>query len=132
VIEFRLDSTSGVATYRQLAEQVRQCLRLGILGPGDQLPTVREVVASIAVNPNTVLKAYRELEREGLTRARPGRGTFILRSLSSVPSADQQRLQQRFAAWLVEARAAGLDEGGIRAVIEAALQEASGMIGAIA
>ena len=132
MIEFRLDSTSGVATYRQLAEQVRQSLRLGILGPGDQLPTVREVVASIAVNPNTVLKAYRELEREGLTRARPGRGTFILRSLSSVPSADQQRLQQRFAAWLVEARAAGLDEGGIRAVIEAALQEASGMIGAIA
>jgi DNA-binding transcriptional regulator YhcF (GntR family) len=83
-------------------------------------------------DPNTVLKAYRELEREGLTRARPGQGTFILRSLSSVPSADQQLLQQRFAAWLVEARAAGLDEGGIRAVIEAALQEASGTSGAIA
>ena len=78
MIEFQLDSGSGVATYVQLVQQVRQALQLGILEPGDQLPTAQQVVGRLAINPNTVLKAYRELEREGLVRARPGLGTFVV------------------------------------------------------
>jgi GntR family transcriptional regulator len=73
VIEFHLDARSGVAPYRQLIHQVRQALRLGLLREGDQLPKVKDVVAGLAINPNTVLKAYRELEYEGLAAARPGR-----------------------------------------------------------
>jgi GntR family transcriptional regulator len=131
-VEFRLDSASGVATYRQLADQVRQALRLGILTPGDQLPTVREVVASIAINPNTVLKAYRELEREGLAEGRPGQGTFILRSLSSASPSDQLRLRKRLAAWLAEARRSGVDEDGIRALVDSVLHERDSIVEDIA
>src|ERR1700722_3049103 len=83
-IEFRLDPSSGVPTYLQLVQQVEQALRLGYLKPGDRLPKVRDVVASLAVNPNTVLKAYRELETKGLTAGRPGQGTFIEATLSQV------------------------------------------------
>ena len=79
MISFRVDSRSGVPPYLQIVQQVRQALRMGLLGAGDQLPTVREVVAEVAVNPNTVLKAYRDLEREGLVEARVGQGTFVLR-----------------------------------------------------
>jgi len=89
VIEFRLDAHSGVPTYLQLVQQVKQAVRLGILHPGDQLPTVKEVVSSLAINPNTVLKAYRELEHDGLVTARQGVGTFVTRSLvdGSLPAA---------------------------------------------
>src|SRR5215510_11833413 len=76
-IAFRLDPGSGVPTYLQLVQQVEHALRLGYLGPGDQLPTVKEVVSSLAINPNTVLKAYRELEHRGLAAGRPGQGTFV-------------------------------------------------------
>ncbi|MFD0854965.1 GntR family transcriptional regulator, partial [Actinomadura adrarensis] len=75
MIEFHLDGRSGVSPYLQIVRQVRQALRLGLLREGDQLPTVKEVVARLAINPNTVLKAYRELERDGLVAARPGVGT---------------------------------------------------------
>ena len=83
-IEFRLDPASGVPTYLQLVHQVEHALRLGYLNPGDQLPKVRDVVASLAINPNTVSKAYRELETKGLIVGRPGQGTFILATLSQV------------------------------------------------
>ena len=62
MIEFHLDRRSGVAPYQQVVQQVRHALRLGFLEVGDQLPTLREMVASLAINPNTVLKAYKELE----------------------------------------------------------------------
>ena len=81
MIEFHLDSRSGVSPYLQIVQQVRQAMRLGLLHDGDQLPTVKEVVAQLAINPNTVLKAYRELEHEGLASARPGVGTFVTGSL---------------------------------------------------
>src|ERR1700724_3321042 len=81
VIEFHLDSRSGVAPYLQLIHQVRQALRLGLLREGDQLPKVKDVSAGLAINPNTVLKAYRELEYEGLAAARPGVGTFVTGTL---------------------------------------------------
>ena len=79
MISFRVDSRSVVPPYLQIVQQVRQALRMGLLDVGDKLPPVREVVAATAVNPNTVLKAYRDLEREGLTEARPGHGTFVLK-----------------------------------------------------
>src|SRR6204780_4789699 len=65
-IEFRLDPASGVPTYLQLVQQVEHALRLGYLKPGDQLPKVRDVVSSLTINPNTVLKAYREPGNKGL------------------------------------------------------------------
>jgi GntR family transcriptional regulator len=75
VIEFHLDSRPGVAPYQQLVQQVRHALRLGLLHEGDQLPTVKDVVGQLAINPNTVLNAYRELEHQGLVSALPGIGT---------------------------------------------------------
>src|SRR6516162_9673859 len=108
VIEFHLDGRSGVAPYQQLIHQVRQALRLGTLSQGDQLPTVKDVVAMVAINPNTVLKAYRQLEYEGLVTARPGRGTFVTGTLSGAPLAAQQPLRAELRRWLAKARRAGL------------------------
>ncbi|WP_367134836.1 MULTISPECIES: GntR family transcriptional regulator [Streptomyces] len=111
MIAFRIDRRSGVATYLQLVHQVRQALRLGVLEPGDRLPTAREVVEAVAVNPNTVLRAYRELEREGLVEPRPGRGTFVRRSLARPAAAADSPLRAAAAAWVGRARAAGLERG---------------------
>jgi GntR family transcriptional regulator len=121
LIEFRLSSRSGVPTYLQLVHQVRQAVRLGVLQPGDQLPTVKAVVASLAINPNTVLKAYRELDREGLVEARPGQGTFVSRALPPMPPGDYARHQAALLAWLRQARAAGLDDDDVAALVAATL-----------
>ena len=119
MIEFRLDTRAGVAPYLQLVQQVRQALRLGVLRQGDQLPTVKEVVEMVAINPNTVLKAYRELEREGLVAPRPGVGTFITGSLAPVSPAAHGPLRQDLRRWLAKARRAGLDEDSIEALFQA-------------
>jgi GntR family transcriptional regulator len=116
VIEFHLDARSGVAPYLQLIHQVRQALRLGLLDPGDQLPTVKDVVAMVAINPNTVLKAYRELEHEGLVAARPGIGTFVTGSLSGASLAAHAPLRTDLRRWLAKARRAGLDDESIEAL----------------
>ncbi|HXY45054.1 MAG TPA: GntR family transcriptional regulator [Acidimicrobiales bacterium] len=116
MIEFQLDTASGVATYLQLVQQVHQALRLGLLEPGDQLPTAQQVVAKLAINPNTVLKAYRDLEREGLVRARPGQGTFVVGSLPRTDPKTQARLIASMTAWLRSARDAGLGPDEIEAV----------------
>ena len=120
-IEFRLDRTSGVPAYRQLVDQVRQALQLGILRPGDQLPTVRDVVRQITINPNTVHRAYRELEQQGLTEGRPGSGTFVKRSLEAAPS-QRAGLRRDLESWMRSARAAGLDEEGIAALVAEAIR----------
>lgn len=125
MIEFRLDSTSGVSPYLQLVHQVRQALRLGMLEEGDQLPTVKEVVARLAINPNTVLKAYRELEHEGLASARPGVGTFITRTLSDASLAAHGPLRREMSRWLVKARQAGLDDESIEALFRDTFRSAS-------
>ena len=109
MINLRLDSGSGVAAYQQLVQQVRQAMRLGALETGDQLPTVKQVVNELAINPNTVLKAYRELELEGLVEGRPGVGTFVSRTLPAPSPAVQRRLRQELTSWLGRATAAGLD-----------------------
>jgi GntR family transcriptional regulator len=109
VIEFRIDRRSGVATYMQITQQVRQAMRLGLLNPGDRLPSAREVVEATAVNPNTVLKAYRELEREGLAEGRRGLGTFVTKSLSSAATTgDDAPLRQELTGWMGRARQGGL------------------------
>jgi GntR family transcriptional regulator len=123
MLEFQLDRRSGVATYLQLVHQVKQALRLGTLRPGDQLPTAREVVEKLAINPNTVLKAYRELEREGLVTGRPGLGTFVERGVGGAGLAEHARLRRDLTAWIREAREAGLDEEDLRALFTAALAD---------
>ena len=118
MIEFRIDPKSGVSPYRQIVNQVRQALRLGLLREGDQLPTVKEVVAAVAINPNTVLKAYRELEHDGLAEGRPGVGTFITRSLAGSSLAAHRALRKELDRWLTKARSAGLDDDSIDALFE--------------
>ncbi|GAA0471771.1 GntR family transcriptional regulator [Streptomyces sp. NPDC046215] len=123
MIAFRIARRSGVATYLQLADQVRQALRLGALQPGDRLPTAKEVVEATALNPNTVLRAYRELEREGLVEPRPGRGTFVTASLSRPAAAAGSPLRTELTAWVVRARTAGLEREDIAALSTAVLDE---------
>jgi GntR family transcriptional regulator len=122
-IEFRLDTASGVPTYLQLVLQVEQALRVGYLQGGDQLPRIRDVVSSLAINPNTVHKAYRELESRGLVAGRPGLGTFIAGSLGEVGQADQARLRRGLLEWLRTAVAAGLDEDGLQALFTSTVRE---------
>jgi GntR family transcriptional regulator len=117
VIEFHLDSRSGVSPYLQLIQQVRQALRLGMLAEGDQLPTVKDVVGSLAINPNTVLKAYRELEYQGLVAARPGVGTFVTKTLADDTIAAHAGLRTDLEKWLAKARRAGLDDESIEALL---------------
>ncbi|HET9611060.1 MAG TPA: GntR family transcriptional regulator [Acidimicrobiales bacterium] len=126
MIEFRIDSRSGVAPYQQLVHQVKQALRLGILREGDQLPTVKEVVSQVAINPNTVLKAYRELEHEGLAAGRPGKGTFVTRSLAGASLAAHQALRRDLVHWLTAARDAGLDDDSIDALFQTTLRAGTG------
>jgi GntR family transcriptional regulator len=116
MIAFHLDGGSGLSPYQQIVRQVRHALRLGLLNEGDQLPTVKDVVAALAINPNTVLKAYRELEHEGLVAARPGVGTFVTRTLADTTLAAHGPLRQDLRRWLGKARTAGLDEESIEAL----------------
>ena len=123
LIQFRLDTSSGMPTYLQLVHQVEQALRLGYLKPGDQLPKVRDVVASLAINPNTVLKAYRNLEMKGLAAGRPGQGTFVQGTLSQVALPELTALRRSLSGWLIDAHGVGLDEDGIVALFTSALRD---------
>ncbi len=121
MIRFTLDPQSGVSTYLQLVHQVRHAIRLGLLAPGDQLPTAKDVVADLAINPNTVLKAYRDLERDGLVQPRPGLGTFINATLGDSSRAENARLQEELSGWVGDALEAGLEQEDIRALFSRAL-----------
>jgi GntR family transcriptional regulator len=122
MISFRVDGRSGVPPYLQIVQQVRQALRMGVLTVGDQLPTVREVVAAVAVNPNTVLKAYRDLEREGLVEARAGQGTFVMSLPPGPPPGTHSRLGRSLAHWVREARKSGLDDESIESLLRVTLR----------
>ena len=124
-LAFRLDPVSGVPTYLQLVQQVEHALRLGYLKPGDQLPKVREVVAELAINPNTVLKAYRELENKGLTSGHPGRGTFIDATLGDVTLPELTELRRSLRSWLGKADETGLDAEAIVALVTSTLRDFS-------
>jgi len=125
MIEFHLDTRSGVPPYQQIVKQVRHALRLGLLDVDDQLPTVKEVVTSLAINPNTVLKAYKELEHLGLVAARPGIGTFVTKTLRDDSLAAHGPLRQSLQRWLAQARQAGLDEESIEALFRDVVQSSS-------
>jgi GntR family transcriptional regulator len=124
MISFRVDSRSVVPPYLQIVQQVRQALRMGVLDVGDQLPTVREVVSATAINPNTVLKAYRDLEREGLIEARAGHGTFVRARPPGPPPGTHSRLSRSLARWVREARDAGLDDETIEELLRVTLRAA--------
>lgn len=116
MIEFHLETRSGVPTYLQLVQQVRQAVRLGILRPGDQLPTVKEVVERLTINPNTVLRAYRELDQQGLVEGRRGVGTFVASGQLPVPPNDVKTLRLSLQRWIDQARTAGLDDESMAAL----------------
>jgi GntR family transcriptional regulator len=118
MMDFRVDQSSGVPAYLQLARQVRHAVRFGIVVPGDQLPTVRDVVAALAINPNTVLKAYRELEREGLIGSRPGQGTYVLAGIPGPAPRVMLGLRRSLDRWVGQAHVEGLDAEAILALLE--------------
>jgi GntR family transcriptional regulator len=120
---FRLDPGSGVPTYLQIVQQVEHAVRLGDLRLGDRLPKVREVVADLAINPNTVLKAYRELERKGLVAGRPGQGTFVEGTLAGATLPELAALRRSLLGWLDDAAAAGLNDDGIVALVTSTLRD---------
>ena len=122
MIEFVLDGRSRVNTYMQLVQQVKQALRVGLLKPGDQLPKVRDVAQSLVINPNTVLKAYRELELEGLAQGRPGVGTFVVRTLAGDSLANQAELREELIAWLRRAHRAGLTDDDVAALVDTTIR----------
>jgi GntR family transcriptional regulator len=122
MIDFVLDERSGLAPYLQIVRQVRQAMRMGLLREGDQLPTVKDVVSRLAINPNTVLKAYRELEHERLVVARPGVGTFVTRSLAAESLAAIEPLRRDLRRWLVKARSVGLDDESVEALFATVLR----------
>jgi GntR family transcriptional regulator len=116
MIDFHVEARSGVPTYLQIVQQVRRAVRLGVLQPGDQLPTVKEVVGSLAINPNTVLRAYRELDLEGVTEGRRGVGTFVAEGVSALPADDVKDLRGALQRWVARARGAGLDADDMAAL----------------
>jgi GntR family transcriptional regulator len=125
VITFHLSTRSNVPPYVQLVEQVRQALLNGTLRPGDRLPTVKEVVGSIAINPNTVLKAYRDLEREGLVEGRQGVGTFVLRRPDGPKPSEQAALHRSLTTWVTRAQQAGLADSDIESMVRSVLRAAA-------
>ena len=122
MIQFHLDPASGVPAYLQIVQQVREAISLGVLRPGDQLPTIKEVVATLAINPNTVMKAYRELDLAGVVDARRGQGTFVAPTVGGSPDRDYAPLRAELVEWLSRARAAGLDDDAIRALVASTLR----------
>lgn len=122
MIQFHLDPASGVPAYLQIVQQVRQAISLGMLHPGDQLPTIKQVVATLAINPNTVMKAYRELDLAGVVDARRGQGTFVGPTTGGSQENDLAPLRADLIDWLSRARAAGLDDDAIRALVASTLR----------
>jgi GntR family transcriptional regulator len=125
-IQFRLDARSGVAPYRQLIDQVRQAVNSGLVQDGDQLPSVREVVTQITINPNTVHRAYRELEHQGVAEGRSGLGTFITsHARSFVGATNSENVEEDLHVWIRKARSAGMDDDNIANLLRTALQRVS-------
>jgi GntR family transcriptional regulator len=118
LITFHVDPGDGTPVYLQLVQQVRHALRLGVLRPGDRMPTVRELVATLAINPNTVMRAYRELEHAGLVEGRVGQGTFVREALPGPSPEEITELRAGLEAWLARAGELGLDDEAIQALIE--------------
>ncbi len=123
-LTFHLRTDSGVPPDLQLVQQIRQAVRTGVLEVGDRLPTVKEVVGELAINPNTVQKAYRELEHEGLVEGRQGVGTFVARRPEGPPPGTQARLARSLYKWVESARNEGLDDEAIESLLRDTLRAA--------
>ncbi|WP_327236220.1 GntR family transcriptional regulator [Streptomyces sp. NBC_01317] len=122
-VEYRIDRRSGVPAFQQIVQQTKQALRLGVLVPGDRLPTAKEVAATSTVNPNTTLKAYRELEREGLVEPRPGQGTFVRRTLGRPETGTDSALYAELVAWMSRAAGDGLEQEDVAALVASAMEK---------
>src|SRR5215471_10850938 len=106
--EFRLDLHSGVPAYRQIIDQVTAGLAAGMLSGGEQLPTVRQVAVDLSINPNTVMRAYREMEIRGIIESLQGTGTFVSHQEAKPdPAERQRRLSQLVGEFVARAGAAG-------------------------
>lgn len=123
IVEYRIDRRSGVPAFQQIVQQTKQALRLGVLVPGDRLPTAKEVAGVSAVNPNTTLKAYRELEREGLVEPRPGQGTFVRRTLGRPETGTDSPLYAELVVWMSKAASAGLEQDDVSALVASAMDK---------
>ena len=121
MIDFRIERRSGTAAYAQIIQQVHDAILLGRLRVGDQLPTAREVVAATGINPNTVLKAYRQLDAAGVVETRAGSGTFVTAAPDRVIDETTSPLADSLAAWLGDARAHGLDRPSVEALVKSHL-----------
>lgn len=123
IVEYRIDRRSGVPAFQQIVQQTKQAMRLGVLVPGDRLPTAKEVAETSTVNPNTTLKAYRELEREGLVEPRPGQGTFVRRTLARPSAGTDSPLYAELVAWMAKAAGAGLEQEDVAALVTSAMEK---------
>ncbi|MFI1439108.1 GntR family transcriptional regulator [Streptomyces fructofermentans] len=130
-VEFRIDRRNGIAAYQQIVQQTKQALRLGVLTPGDRLPTAKEVAETCAINPNTTFKAYRELEREGLVELRAGLGTFVRRSLARPQAGANSQLRGELEGWMARAREAGLERDDVSALVASVLEKQYAAAGAV-
>ncbi|MBV9449654.1 MAG: GntR family transcriptional regulator [Streptosporangiaceae bacterium] len=122
-LRFRLDPGSGVPTYLQLVQQVEQAARLGFLKVGDKLPRVKDAVADLAINPNTVLKAYRELEYRGIAAGKPGQGTFVQAVPALTTLREITELRRSLLGWIALAADSGLDDEAMSALFAASLRQ---------
>jgi DNA-binding transcriptional regulator YhcF (GntR family) len=120
-LTLRVDGRSGVPPYLQIAQQIRQAIGAGVLVPGDRLPAVKDIVAMVAVNPNTVFKSLRELEHEGLVEGRPGAGTFVLRRPPGPPPGRHLVLRRSLTRWVGQARDSGMDDRAIEGLLRQVL-----------
>jgi GntR family transcriptional regulator len=119
---FRLNPNSGMPIYLQIMEQVKHAIENGVLRPGDQLPGIRKLAETVVMNPNTVAKAYRELEHEGLIELRQGAGAFISENLNTKVVTDRMQTARPIVEKAVERLLAlGLSEEEIRRLIDAAV-----------
>lgn len=124
-MEIQVDYESGVPIYAQIMEQIKHLVAAGRLKPGDQLPTIRQLAVDLRVNPNTVVRAYHELDRQGVISTQQGRGTFIARRPDErrLVEMRKDRLRAIMGGALLEALSLGYEAEEIREAFEKQLEE---------
>ncbi len=124
---FQIDPHSGVPVYRQLMDQIKYYVASGALASGDQLPSIRELAQSLAVNPTTIVKAYNELVHEKVIELRQGKGAFVAAQSSEIPFAEREKALRRLARQLaVEATQMGADSNRVIEIVDEELTAVAG------